>query len=174
MHVGHQTQAIYLRLQRAQPIRQRRRQHGDNALWEIHGCAACPRFVIERSTFTHIVTDIGDGHDQPPTALYRFGIHGIVKVFGVLAIDGDQRQVTQINTLCSLDLINLTAISISLLLHLCSELTWQVKAGNRSFCGQRDRKLRIQTLFNARRANATISRIFEDARDDPITMTCAT
>ncbi len=43
------------------------------------------------------MADIGYGYHQPPAAaVCGFGVHGIVEILGIIAIDGNQRQVAQI------------------------------------------------------------------------------
>ena len=103
-HVGHQHQPVHLRIDRAQPVGELLGQHGDDPTREIHRGGAHLGLGIQRAAWTHIVTDIGNGHQQPPAAgLARLCIsHGlavdsIVKVAGVLAIDRHQRYVTQVH-----------------------------------------------------------------------------
>jgi len=72
------------------------REHGNDAIREVHGRGPRTRFAIDRTANAHIVADVSNGDDEPPTAALRFGVHGIIEILGIRAIDGDQRQFTQI------------------------------------------------------------------------------
>ena len=97
-HLAHQTEPIDVRLQRAQTVRQQFRQHRDHEAGEIHRVAAVQGFGIERGAAPDIMTDIGNRHPQPPTAGFlALAINGVVKILGVFTIDGDQRQLAQID-----------------------------------------------------------------------------
>jgi hypothetical protein len=46
------------------------------------------------------VADVGDGHDQPPTRaarVHRLAVDRVVEVARVLAVDGHQRHVAQVD-----------------------------------------------------------------------------
>ena len=49
----------------------------------------------------HVVADVGDRHQQAPALaaadLGRLAVHGIVEVARVLAVDGDQRHVGEVD-----------------------------------------------------------------------------
>src|SRR3546814_7892731 len=58
----------------------------------------CPYTTLFRS---HVVGDVGDGHQQVPAAgilriVVGLGEDGIVEIARIGAVDGDQRQVAQI------------------------------------------------------------------------------
>ena len=97
LHVAHQRQPLFVGLERANAVGQRLRQHGNHPVRQVNGIAAAPRFDIERGAGRHIVRHIRDGHQQPPAAAPPpFGEHGVVEILGVRAIDGDERQVGEI------------------------------------------------------------------------------
>ncbi|MNC22364.1 hypothetical protein D3C75_703630 [compost metagenome] len=111
-HLADHGQAIDQRIQRAQAVGQLLGQHRDHPLGEIHRVAALDRLLVQRRTDLHVVRYVGDGDEQPPAgALDRLGIHRVIEVAGILAIDGDEGQLAQID-----------ALVLVLLLHLGLEL----------------------------------------------------
>ena len=61
--------------------------------------AALARAGVQRRAAPHVIAHVGDGDDQPESLGMRLGIHRVVEVFGVFTVDGDQRQVAQIDAL---------------------------------------------------------------------------
>lgn len=56
------------------------------------------RFVIQWSAGTDVIADIRDSHPQAPSATaLLLTVNSIIKVTGIFTIDGDQRQLTQID-----------------------------------------------------------------------------
>ena len=100
--VAHEGQTVDGRIERAQAIRQLFRQHGNHAAREVHGRAAFERVDIERVVRLHVMADVGNGDDQAEAVgaahLDGFAIHGIVEVARILAVDGDERHVAQVDT----------------------------------------------------------------------------
>ena len=64
LHVGHHAQAIDVRLERAQVVRQRGRQHRQHARREIDRGAARARLGIQRRARPHVMADVGDRDQQ--------------------------------------------------------------------------------------------------------------
>ncbi|MNZ70202.1 hypothetical protein D3C78_885290 [compost metagenome] len=99
-HVADHRQAVHQRVQGAEAVGQHFRQHRYDLFREVHRVAAIGRLFVQRRAHLYIVGNVGDGDDQAPAAtLAGFGIDGIVEVTGVLAVDGDQRQITQVDAL---------------------------------------------------------------------------
>ncbi|MCY1291207.1 hypothetical protein D9M70_403880 [compost metagenome] len=105
-HLADHRQAIDVRVQRAQAVGQLLRQHRHHALGEVHRVAALLRLVIQRRADLDVVRHVGDRHielpatgEQLPAAAVLLAIDGIVEVAGILAIDGDEWQVAQIDAL---------------------------------------------------------------------------
>ncbi|CSF26183.1 Uncharacterised protein [Shigella sonnei] len=59
-HLAHHTQAVYLRVERTQAVREHFRQHRDNLRREVHRRATVTRFSVQRRWRTHIVADVGN------------------------------------------------------------------------------------------------------------------
>ena len=59
-HLAHHTQAVYLRVERAQAVREHFRQHRDNLRREVHRRTTITRFSVQRRWRTHIVADVGN------------------------------------------------------------------------------------------------------------------
>ena len=97
-HVRRKAQAIDVRLQRAQLVRQRIRQHRQHTAREIHRRAALRGFRVERRARTHVMADVRNRDDQPIARRRLLGVHRIVEVFRIRPVDRDQRQFAQIHT----------------------------------------------------------------------------
>ncbi len=66
--------------------------------WEINRSSAVCCFFIEDTAERDVVRDVGDSDEERPSSpLLTFGIDCIVKVLGILAIDGDERYITHIS-----------------------------------------------------------------------------
>ena len=113
-HVADQHQAVHLGVQRAQAVGQRFRQHRDDPAREIDAGAALERVIVQRVAGPHVVADVGDRHQQAPARALalaraqfnRLTVDGVVEVAGVLAVDGDQRHVAQVDAVFQVALAN--------------------------------------------------------------------
>ena len=64
---------------------------------KINRRAAVSGLLIQSRTHLYVVGDIGDGNQQSPApAGNRLGINRIIEILGVLAVNGDKGQVTQV------------------------------------------------------------------------------
>ena len=101
-HLGHQHRPVLLRHQRAPVVGERLGQHGHDPVGEIDRGAAAVGGAVERLVGPHVPGDVGDGDQQAPAAgMVRVGLgeHRVVEVARVLAVDGDQRRVAQVEPL---------------------------------------------------------------------------
>src|SRR5690606_31318146 len=77
----------------------------DDSAWKVHAGAALEGVVVQRRPGRDVVTDVGDGDQQPPCrplALLGADVdghaeHRIVEIARVLAVDGDEGQVAQVD-----------------------------------------------------------------------------
>ena len=110
-HVAHHRQPVLFGVERAQPVGQFLRQHRDHAARKVHRGGTLVRVVVDRLAGLHVVADVGDRHHQAPTRVrvlaapqrLRLAIHRIVEVACILAVDGDQRHVAQVDALPPVD-----------------------------------------------------------------------
>jgi hypothetical protein len=96
-----ETSAIFLRLQRAQPVRQGLGQHRHDAVGEVHRIAALVRLAVERAARRDIVRDIGNrDHEMPSIGVLRIGVRlgpdRVVEIARVAAVNRDQVERAQI------------------------------------------------------------------------------
>jgi hypothetical protein len=104
-HVAHHREAVLLRIERAQAVGQLLGQHRDHAAREVDRRRAFVGVVVERLARLHVVAHVGDGHDEAPAAhgvlaaarLVGLAVDGVVEVARVLAVDGDQRHVGEVD-----------------------------------------------------------------------------
>ena len=98
-HLAHHGQAIDVRIERAEAVRELLRQHRDDAAREVHRGAALARLEVERVVVAHVVAHVGD-RDPRGDSLLRFAspsaVHRIVEVLRGLAVDGDERELPQV------------------------------------------------------------------------------
>ena len=106
-HVAHHGQALDLGVQRTQAVRQLLGQHRDDAAREVDRGGTLVGVFVDRLARLHVVADVGDGHQQPPAleqrlaaaALEGLAVDGVVEVARVLAVDGDERHVAEVDAL---------------------------------------------------------------------------
>ena len=91
-----EAEPILVRPQRAQPVRDRFGQHGDDAIGEIDGIPPKPRFVVECRPGIDVGGHVGDRHHDPPPPGGRFAVHRVVEIPRVLPVDGDEPKAAQI------------------------------------------------------------------------------
>ncbi len=104
-HVAHHRQAVLFGIERAQAVGELFRQHRDDAAREVDRGGALVGVVIERLARLHVVAHVGDRHDQAPAAdrvlaaarLVGLAVDGVVEVARVLAVDGDERHVGEVD-----------------------------------------------------------------------------
>ncbi len=100
-HIGHHAQAVHIRVQRAQAIGELLRQHGDHAARKVDAGRTVVGIDVDGIAVLHIVAYIGNRHQQAPALgaadFGGFAVHGIVKVARILAVDGDQRDIGQVD-----------------------------------------------------------------------------
>ena len=85
-------------------VRQSLGQHRHHPVRQIDRVAALISALVQRVPRPDVMGDIGDGDDEVPAALIRrvrIGLrpYGVVEIPGVLIVDGDQRQLTQIGAI---------------------------------------------------------------------------
>ena len=83
--------------QRAELVGQLLGQHGNHAARKIHRCAAFARVTVERIAVADVVADVGDGDDEPEALAGALAIDRIVEILRRLAVDGDERQVRDVD-----------------------------------------------------------------------------
>ena len=90
-----------MRVQRTQAVGQLFWQHGNHAARKIHAGGAVVSINVNGAAGLHIVTHIGNGHQQaPPFATADLGglaIYGVIKIAGVFTINRHQRDVGQVH-----------------------------------------------------------------------------
>ena len=83
-------QAIHVRLERAQFIAQRLRQHRDDAVYEVSRVTALARLFVECSSRLDVMRHVRDVHPQPPLLRRNiFETDGVVEILRVVGINRD-------------------------------------------------------------------------------------
>ena len=100
-HVADHAEPLDIRVQRAQAVGELFRQHRNHPARKIHAGGAVVSVDVDGAAGFHVMAHVGNRDQKTPTLaapdLGRFAVHGVVKVAGVFAIDGDQRDVGQID-----------------------------------------------------------------------------
>ena len=101
-HVADHAQALDLWIERAQAIGQFFGQHRNHAARKIDAGGAVVGVNVNRTAGFHVMADICNSDQQTPTlAAPHFGrlaIDRIIKVARVFTVNGDQRNIGQVNT----------------------------------------------------------------------------
>ena len=167
-HVRGKAQAIDPRRERTQVIRQRGGQHRQHARGEVDRRTAPLRFGIHGTPRPHVVTHVGDRHDEAQAPGVRLGIHRIVEIARIVAIDGDERKLAQIHALVRFARIDLVTVRLRLAQRRGRKLVRQIEACDRRFGGELDRPIRVQTLADHRVGARSRAGVTRDPGDHPI------
>ena len=84
-------QPIDVGVQAANAIAQPLGQHRNYTVRQVNTVAAALRLAIERAAGPHIRADICDMNAQLPTAFDFFDVNGVIKIAGIIWIDGDDK-----------------------------------------------------------------------------------
>ena len=105
--------------QRANEVTKTLRQHWDGAIHEIDTRSTSIGLLVDDRAFLHIMRDIGNMHAHfPQTTIQLTDTKGIVKVLGILRVDGTSKHVTEILTAVDLLLRNGGINLLGRLLHI--------------------------------------------------------
>ena len=90
-------QAVFVRVERTDSVREFFGQHGHGAIWKINRRAAQARLAVQRRTAPHVVRDVGNVHLQLPVAVFQaLHVHRIVEITRGLSVNGDDRKIAEI------------------------------------------------------------------------------
>ena len=102
-HVADHAQALHIRVERAQAVGELFRQHGNHAARKVHAGGPVVGFNVNGRPVFHVMAHVGNGHQQTPAFaaahLGGLAVHGVVKIAGVFAVNGDQGHVGQVYAL---------------------------------------------------------------------------
>ena len=105
-HVTDHAQAIHLGVQGTQAVGELLGQHGNDAAREINAGGTFIGIDVDGIAGVHVMAHVGNGHQQAPALAGRLAapaqcggltVDGIVKIAGVLAVDGDERHIGEID-----------------------------------------------------------------------------
>ena len=89
-------QAVHPRLEAANAVAEPLGQHRDNPVGKVNAIAAEKRFTVQGPARPHIMGYIGNVHAEAPPSREALHIDRIVKIPGVIRIDGDDHLATQV------------------------------------------------------------------------------
>jgi len=110
-HVAHHREAVLVGVERTQAVRELLGQHRDHAAREVDRRGALVRVLVDGLARLHVVAHVGDGDHEAPAVerglaaarLQRFAVHRVVEVARVLAVDGDERHVGEVDAVLAVD-----------------------------------------------------------------------
>ena len=103
----------------------------------------------------------------------RLGIHRVVKILGILAVDGHERQAAQVQPLRSLARINFLAVALRLAGRLGRKFARQIEARDGRFAGKLDGLFGVETSRDAGLGVGTLSAVAGNCGDDPVAVPSA-
>ena len=147
------------------------RQHRNDAVGKIYRRGARPRLLVQKTAHSHVVAHIGDRDDEPPAAAaHGFGVHRIIEVLGILAIDGDQRQIAQIFAAANVCSRDVGRKYIRLMQHVVGKSLGQIVPQNRKPRGKVRGTQIIQHIDNAALRSSVALRTARHLNDDIIAL----
>jgi hypothetical protein len=97
LHEATEDEAVFVRAERADAVRQRGWQHGDGSVGEVDAGGAETGFKVERGARMDVVGDVGDVDLQLGVAVgERADQDSVIEVAGGLAVDGDDGERTEV------------------------------------------------------------------------------
>ena len=94
--VADHAQAVHVGVQRADPVREALREHGQDGAGKIHAGGAPQRLAVQGPPWADVMGHVRDGDHQTVAAGRAGDVDGVVEVPRVLAVDGHQGQVSEI------------------------------------------------------------------------------
>ncbi len=132
VHLADHAEAIDVGVDRTEAVGEQLRKHRQHLPREIDRITPAARFDVERRIDADVIGDVGDCDDQLPAArLGAIGMHRVVEVLRILAIDGDQRQVAQVDTSMLVLLQHFSGDASNLRFDLVGEIRGQVVFADR-------------------------------------------
>ena len=122
--------AVDLRLEAADAIAERLRQHRDDPVGQINAVPSRMRLAVEGGLGFHIVGDIGDMDADTPTVGNTLHIDGVVKVLRVIRVDGENKAVAQILALGGIGGIDFWGDALGLAQDIMGKFQWQPVLAN--------------------------------------------
>src|SRR5262249_49531121 len=139
-----------------------------HAGWEVNRGAAFDGAVIERSAGSHVVADVGNSYEETESLRVRLGVNRVVEVPSVFAVDGDERQISNVCTGCDFTRIDLVSLGLRFTKRGRREFAREFEAGDRRFRRQLDRTIRIESLDDASLRRRVATRVTRDLCDHPV------
>src|SRR6185437_12682364 len=98
VHEAGEDEAVFVGAQTAKVRGKILRQHGNVAVGEVDGVAAQPRLQIKRGSRANVLGHVGNVDLEPPVAGCGIMLnqHGVIKVAGRFAVDGDDGQMAEV------------------------------------------------------------------------------
>ena len=118
-HQRGERQTVHLRVERADAVGQRERQHRHNVSREINRCTAAERLGVKRRIRRNVMAHVRDVYAEQIMSVFQlFERYRVVKVLRVIAVDGKDQLVAQIEPLAGGAHIDLLRNGERLLEHL--------------------------------------------------------
>ena len=122
LHECGEGETVDVRVERADAVGQRERQHGHDVTGEVDRGAAAERLCIERGVRRDIVADVRDvDAEQIMAVIELFERDRVVEVLRVVAVDGKDELVAQVETLSCAGEVDLLRNGVRLLQDLVRE-----------------------------------------------------
>ena len=125
LHDTAERQAVDVRVEGTDPVRESVRQHRNDAVDEIHTRPTLERLDVERRALFHVMRDVGDMDTELVVAVIEFfDVDGIVQVFRIFTVNREDRLVTKVDATDEVFLVRLVRYRVRLSDHVLRELRW--------------------------------------------------
>ena len=119
-------QPIHPRLEAAHPVAQTLGQHRHDTVRQVSGVAPGARLPVQRAPGPHVMRHVGDVHAELPAARRPLHVNGVVEIFGVIRVDGEDELAPQILPVGGLPGVDLLSNPLRLAQHILGELLGQM------------------------------------------------
>ena len=123
-------QAVDAWVKTAYAVAQTLGQHRDNAVRQINAITPAPGFPIKSSPRCYVCGNIGDVNSELPPTVYLLNIDRIVKIAGIIRVDGKDELLPQVFAALQHAGFNRLRDPIRFIDHASRKFRWKMVAPN--------------------------------------------
>lgn len=105
--IANQRQPINAGVERTKPVGELFGEHRHNRRREIDRCGSLLRIAVERCARTNVVTDVSNGHQEPPAFWCLLAVDSIIEVARIFTVDGHESEIREVHSVQKTSAIHL-------------------------------------------------------------------